>query len=483
MPTKPLTQPELWAPDAVYSTGPFIGQPQKVVPPGAFAAEGHRPGALFPTPAEYENSQQYNLTGLARWVFLGSNAPDPDAHIIESDATGYPDLFGLHVTNNVNGPNVVDVTSVNTLIPAVYVECLAGASAVQSTVGTASAACFDAVVGAGTGFGLTATMTGTLVGGAGVYVLADGASSAHGIIVTQNGSGRGVLVTGGTGEAAIEANSAGNQPAIYGIGSGTGPGVIGQSSATGGSVGVYGVSGSATSFGVYGITTGGATTASSAVRAAGLGDGYGVNASSINGAAITGAGLNAYAVALYLPGKASDPTNVFDGRMDYNTTTRTWVVSDVTDVAYRDVWTSRGGIVLGAATLGTLATTVGAVNWQNAQTLTLSGSNAPKRSGRTITLRFGFTPRAIGGIPDTISVRLRDTTAGADVFLRSGVGLGATAGIYLAGAVTAWQAPAFFEVAYTVPATGSRTFTLDFRSTGGSEFAVRDASIVVHGAF
>lgn len=483
MPTKPSTQPEYWATDAVYTTGPFIGQPQKVVPPGAFAAEGHRPGSLFPTPAEYENSQQNNITGLARWLFLGTFNPDADAHVVETNANGYAGLFGLTINNTLDGPTAMSLSSVNTLIPAATFDCFTGAAALQANVGTGGGAAVDSNVGAGTGIGLSAVLTGTLPGGAGLRVSTNGTNAANCVEVTQSGSGRGVLVNGGTGEAAIEAYGSGNQPAVYGIGSGSGPGVIGQSSGSANSVGVYGVAATATSIGVYGQTTGGAGTTSAAVRGDGLGSGYGVNASAVNGAALTASASNAFGVAFYLPGKASDPTNVFDGRMDFNTTTRTWVISDASDAAFRDVWSSRGGIVLGATTGGTLGSTAGAVNWQNAVSITLSGSNAPKRASRTITLRFGFTPRSIAGIADTLSVRLRDTTAGVDVFLRSGIGLGATAGIYLAGAVTAWQAPAFFEVSYTIPATGNRTFTLDFRSTGAGEFAIRDASIVPFGSF
>ena len=134
MPTKPIVQPEAWATDAVYTTGPFIGQPQKVVPPGAFAAEGHRPGSLYPTPAEYENSQQNRITELCRWLFLGTSAPDPDAHVVETNASGYAGLFGLDITNTVDAASALTVSSVNTLIPAAYIECLTGASGVALRV-------------------------------------------------------------------------------------------------------------------------------------------------------------------------------------------------------------------------------------------------------------------------------------------------------------------------------------------------------------
>ena len=54
MATKPSTSPRLWGTNALYTTGPFIGQPGKVDPGVGVAAEGHRPGAAFPTPAEFK---------------------------------------------------------------------------------------------------------------------------------------------------------------------------------------------------------------------------------------------------------------------------------------------------------------------------------------------------------------------------------------------------------------------------------------------
>lgn len=488
MPTKPSTQPEYWATDAVYTTGPFIGQPQKVVPPGAFAAEGHRPGSLFPTPAEYENSQQNNITGLARWLFLGTFDPDADAHVVETNASGYAGLFGLTINNTLDGPTAMSLSSVNTLIPAATFDCFTGAAALQANVGTGAGAAVDSNVGAGTGIGLSAVLTGTLAGGAGVRVSTDGANAANCVEVTQSGSGRGVLVTGGTGEAAIEAYGSGNQPAVYGIGSGTGPGVIGQSSATGGSVGVYGVSGSATSFGVYGITTGGATTASAAVRGEGLASGSGVQATAVSGAAVSASASNNAGTAFYLPGKAVDPTTTFDGRMDFNTTTATWVVSNASDGAYRDLWSSRGGLVIGATT-GDSATTAGGAAWITLCTLALTGSNAPRRGSVTVVLRFCGTARSTAGVgaTNTLNIRIRDTAIAlpATIVTYAGAGAGAGAGFFLPAtpATFDWTTTIAFDVAYTIPSAGNRTFVAEIQTATANNIQVGRASLIPFGCY
>lgn len=201
MPTKPLAQPEYWATDAVYTTGPFIGQPQKVVPPGAFAAEGHRPGSLFPTPAEYENSQQNGITGLARWTFAGTYNPDADAHIVETDATGRAGLHGLTVTDLVD-ETAVQVSGANTVAPTLTVQCSTDATRIQASLGVSNGTGYDVDCGIGTCVGYSAVMTASP--GTGVSVQADAATSGRPLLITNAGSGatadfRSNLIGGTTG--------------------------------------------------------------------------------------------------------------------------------------------------------------------------------------------------------------------------------------------------------------------------------------------
>lgn len=498
MPTKPIVQPEAWATNALYTTGPFIGSASKVVPGVGIAAEGHRPGSLFPTPAEYENSQQNRITELCRWLFLGTSSPDPDAHVVETNASGYAGLFGLDIVNTVDGPAALTVSSVNTLIPAATIECLTGASGLQVNIGTAGATAIEGDTFAGMGTCVAAVMSGTIAGGAGLRATADAATTADALVIDHAGTGRGAVIThagtsgvalrvsGNSGDAAIEASSSGNQSAIIGTGSGLGIGVIGVSSGTAGSVGVYGVLGNNTGVGVYGITPVGATTAASALFGEAFGNGAGVRGTGATHAGGVFSSTNAAGVALYLPGKAADPTNVFDGRADYNTTTRTWVVSDSTDIAYRDVWTSRGGAVLGQ-TSGDSATTAGGAAWITLSTLNLTGSNAPHRAGVTLVLRFMGTARSVAGAgaTNTLNVRIRDTTAGATLVTYAGAGGGAGAGFYMPAtpATFDWTTTIGFDVSYSIPAAGNRTFVVEIQTGAANNIQVGRASLIPFGCF
>lgn len=126
MATKPATLPRPWATLANYDTGPFIGQPMKADPGVGIAASGHRPGAAFPTPAEYENYQQYHVTNwVDTWLALGSSAGAADAHIVEANSVGRSALVGLDLDDGVDEV-VLDIVSSNTFVPAVQVDATAG---------------------------------------------------------------------------------------------------------------------------------------------------------------------------------------------------------------------------------------------------------------------------------------------------------------------------------------------------------------------
>src|SRR5688572_32336253 len=132
MATKPSSTPEIWASNALYTTGPFIGLSSKAVPAPAVAAEGHRPGSAFPTPAEYENSQQNLITTwIKSWLSLGSSAGAADAHVVETNAAGRATLHGLTVNDLVNEVAVL-LTGVGVLTPAVLVTNTSGGGGVVS---------------------------------------------------------------------------------------------------------------------------------------------------------------------------------------------------------------------------------------------------------------------------------------------------------------------------------------------------------------
>lgn len=171
MATKPTTLPRIWAQNTNYVNGPFVGSIQKV-DPGPAAAEGHRPGSAFPTPAEWQNYQQYwEDVWIVDWLALGSSAGAADAHIVETDSTGRSRIHGVTVQNGADeialvvagAPTTQPVTQIigssdvtalkilgqNATDATVEVTCLTGAAAIQAKVDNGGTAIFVDLDGAG----------------------------------------------------------------------------------------------------------------------------------------------------------------------------------------------------------------------------------------------------------------------------------------------------------------------------------------------
>ena len=60
-----------WASNQVFTTGPAIGLPTKIIIPAPVANEGHRPGAADPTGAEYWNDWLNQVYQWCVWVDEG----------------------------------------------------------------------------------------------------------------------------------------------------------------------------------------------------------------------------------------------------------------------------------------------------------------------------------------------------------------------------------------------------------------------------
>jgi hypothetical protein len=499
MATKPVTIPEIWASNALYTTGPFIGSASKVVPAAAVAAEGHRPGALFPTPAEYENSQQNIITTwIATWVFAGSSTGAADAHIVESDSTGRSALVGLDLNDAVD-ETVLSVVGVNTIAPTAQFTCTTGATVVQAIVGNSTGTAFSASVGTGAGTGLDATLASSAAGGAGVRITTNGVCAADGIVVTcaaghvgdgviidaAASGGNGLVVLGGTSRPAIDSTASGNQDAGQFLGSGLGSGVVADSGSTAGAAGVTAQALNNTGFGVQATVPVAATSAAAAVRAIGRGSGQGVQATAVNGVGVLTSASGVGGIALQIFGKVNDPTTVSNGALDYNTTTNTAVLANVAGGVYRDVQTSRGNMCTGGAVSGGV-TTLGAAIWVTAATLTLTGGDAPSRSGRTLRLRFRCEARMTGAVATqgTLNLRIRDTTTPSTLLTLSGTGSADSAGILLDAINTiAWQRSVVVDVDYSPCPTGSLTFVAEIQALGGTDIRIRNVSLLPEGLF
>lgn len=120
-----------WASNPVFTTGPAIGLPTKIIIPAPVANEGHRPGAADPTGAEYWNDWLNQVYQWCVWVDEGTPNPLQTAHIVETDALGVASLYGLAI---VNPDDVVALsTSTNTSLAP-------GAFFYSNTAGTAAQA-------------------------------------------------------------------------------------------------------------------------------------------------------------------------------------------------------------------------------------------------------------------------------------------------------------------------------------------------------
>lgn len=514
MATKPITQPEYWATDAVYTTGPFVGQPQKVVPPGPTAAEGHRPGALFPTPAEYENSQQYNITGLCQWTFAGSSTGAADAHIVETDSAGRAGLQALTVIDAADETAVV-IQGSATILPAVTIGNITGGSALAANTGNTAATCIAAQTGNSTGVGLGVVMAGTIAGGAGLNIFATVIATADAIVVDHNGpSGSAAVLTTdgtsstllvtatGTGAKAAEFE-ADDDAAIFAEGGVTSSAAIlalgkvnavglrasgGPSGANGvegvgtgstfaGTYGVaaqYGAQGLATDtvdgFGVFGQSAVLATVQAGGVMGEGRNDGTGVF-----GVAADGYGglfaASGSRPTVFLSSRGSDPTSTVTGGI-WNRSTL-GLSMFVANVARR-IWHTAGGATIawnsdfGGGTVDDTADII--------VQCTASGANAPVGAGTVWILAVVEVGRNSGAPGPDMVIQVGSTTDG--VFPISN-----TVQLFQASGASVFERHVFYIVPYPVTA-GSHTFEVNIRSTiAGQDLNWRSAAMAVIGVF
>lgn len=532
MATKPVVQPEAWATDAVYTTGPYVGQPQKVVPPPTFAAEGHRPGASWPTPAEYENSQQNRITGLVRWVFLGSSAGAADAHIVETNAAGRTAVTGLTVNDGVDETAVSITAAATGGNRALLVTCTAGAStAVQVDIGAASTTAVSTATGAGPfATGYNVSMVGTPGGGAGFRCSADAATGGYTIDVLHAGSGNGARivhigsgnglivnaasgtggavvvsgnsttqalnVTGGNGQPAIAAVAGTNATAaLVALGAGTSYGIDATGGASSGSAdAIRGTAVNAGAAGVHGRSASGAGSGCGV-----QGDGLGAGQIGIFGTATAGYAFlfqgdstpPLYAIGRFVP-QSVDPTA--------STSTGDWTISlqnqfryCVSGFGYKPIMSmpTNGSAVLGVANMAYLAVvTVSAsgASWNNVLTVTCSASQgngfASVAGGNTVKVRFTCEVRTTSLAPNTLNLQFLDLTTGGPAFAAwTGTGSGTAAGYYLGFSVLDWQRAVVAESNRTPTLDGDLTIQVQAQSVAGVNLQIRNARLEIIGSY
>lgn len=486
MAVKPLTQPEYWATDAVYSTGPFIGQPQKVIPPGAFAAEGHRPGALFPTPAEFENSQQYNLTGLARWVFLGSSAGAADAHIVETDGTGRATLHGLTVTNTTTQTPVF--ATGNGVLAPVYraTNPNGGDGYVANLSGSTGSAFSSELEGNSKGLELTHDGSGTCID-----VDASAGTGAV-MVLVGNATVQAATITGGAGQAALSAVSGANAlAAITANGAGTAFGVeaLGGSGSSAG-VGARGTATHADADGLHGRTSTSASTTAAGVRAEGRGAGttglFAVN--QVGRAAVFqgDASSPAYAATRWVPQDDDPSAGTNDGEVFWHSDHRT-LRTGIAGNGWRSMLTMGPG----SALYQVAAQNFGVVQSVGNAFATLLSVSCLEAAGQ------GFFNGGSGGVFIAFSCEVRVPTAprtididllvnGSSVATWSGSGTAANNGFDMVVPTSNWgQPPINIKFLHVPGAEGDLTVEIQVRSIGGggANPEIRNAGLQIIGTF
>src|SRR5574338_523344 len=471
MATKPLTTPEIWASNALYATGPFIGSASKVVPPGATAAEGHRPGNLFPTPAEYENSQQNEITTwIVDWLFLGSSAGAADAHIVETNT---------------------------------------------------SATAISAQVGSGAGTGVLVTMTGTAAGGKKILITTSGVVPAPAIKVDHNSSGTGVEVdaTGGTGRAitaqgngtdiAVVAVGGAGQSAILGTSGTDGAAAIGalgvgtaiglDASGGSGSSAAIGVRGTAIHVdapGVYGLTAALASYTTAGVVGEGRGTGWGVYGKNTTG---DGYGVVAHSdtsapefAALALVQQNSDPINAYGGDLSSHGTMNQ-LRHGVSAGYFKGVYQSPADVSGCSANLISLAsnavyTNNSGVSWTDTLQPYLADDGNGYYGvgpGAELTFTIVMDARLVTATASHVEVQVVDNTNGnAVIFSRTTAGGVLGSAYYLGIATTEWQRAISLSFQYSPPSEGALDFTIQVRKAGGGagvNIEVRDVGCTIVG--
>lgn len=511
MATKPATLPRPWATLANYDTGPFIGQPMKVDPGVGIAASGHRPGAAFPTPAEYENYQQYHVTNwVDTWLALGSSTGAADAHIVEANSVGRSALVGLTLDDAVDEV-VLDIVSSNTFVPAVQVDATAGGGTAFQAIIDPDATGFTTTIGAGDGRGFSVDMVNSGINAAGLLVTDDVASEGDGVRVNMVGTGYGIFAsTSGTGPAGrfvstgvqVALSVAGSASSVTGAFMSGGTSRVLNIDADGAALAAQMVGGDTAGTNALLVTCGNNTGKAivAAVPNASTSASRGFYCSTGNGAGIaaefissgTGASGN-YAISLtgdntspttgivFMTPQNADPSGGGPSGALAMSTAKGLTHGVFADGTWRSYWSSLNGYTCAFATL-TNRTTVGAnLSYTVVGTITTSSSgNEVKVVGAQIIIRCVLSVRPILLASEVyLGVRVQDTTgAPSTVFIRSGAGGGDNSGYKLPDNSQTWSPIAFTFIA-TVPATGTRSYTLAINRDNAvnCEVRVRDVEM------
>lgn len=447
MPVKPSTTFTL-ATNANFTVGPFIGSATKVIP--ADIGNGMVPGTGIV--AEWAN-YLWHWTGewITDWVDLGSSAEGLDAHIMETDASGQNSTAGVALGGTAAAFRALTVN--------------------ENAAASNSTADFD---NASAGFAILAS--------------ANGANAA--VRGLNTGTGPGVEGRAlGTNNNGVEGYGQDLGDGVAGFGDTTGDGVHGVSGSTAGAgvrgegqfvaaaFGVVGVVSHDDGTAIQGTTALNANATAIGVEGIGRNEGVGVLGQSSNGYGVVAESdqTSPNRAAFRMVPQDDDPATPQEGDQIYNSTTdevRTYANS-----RWQTLWSTADGFTRGFGSGGS-ATNNSAATYTTLSTALCTAPYDPKHTGFVVVQASAEFGADAGTVHTTIDVRIRDTTAGATVWSQTIDHPNANAG-------PIFDRPWSIVVVYALPATGARTFELQFKKTGGAGTGIgaRDGGIFVLGVF
>lgn len=469
MATKPVSAFS-WATTTLYTAGPAIGLVTKVAPIGT---EGFVPGNE--TRPEIINFAMNNIGDewLTGWLLLGSSAAGLDAHLMETDASGFNSTasmtlggtaaaaFSLNVTEN-SGATGAAISATNT----------STGRAINATGG-----------GAGTLSPITSTCTGTAAAVFGTNVGGGGA----GVSGLGNGAAPGVTGTGGTTGNGVEGN--GGATGGHGVeGSCTiasFAGIHGESApAISGTYGVFGETLRFDNAGVFGLNN--------------LAGGDPLNGfhSGVVGSALDSTGVFGQSTGGYGVWAESDPTSPNRAALHIATQDAQATLSLVGDIAMRDdkdtmeVRKSAAWNIVHETPHGfVFQRSVSASGFLNSATFTTQTTaafavpDAPKEIG-TIIVRLTCSIRNATANLNTIEVRVRDVTAGAVIAATEIFCAQTNSAVTVAGArANSFEKCVALSGQYVLPLAGARSFDVQIATHGTLGVDYADMVLTIEGVY
>lgn len=186
MATKPFVSSPPIASGATYTAGARIGDPTKITIPDV--ANGYTPGVTI-EPESFNFYINELLTWQGDWLALGSALGAEDAHIVETDPTGYTSIAAMEVGGSNSAFLAMSISaSVNAPAYSLLVDNDEGGEAVRATNDSSSPTL--QAINAGSGYGIQVANTGT---GGGARLIAGGAAKG---VYAEGGAGGGNAVEG-----------------------------------------------------------------------------------------------------------------------------------------------------------------------------------------------------------------------------------------------------------------------------------------------